>query len=359
MRKLLWLTLALHLCLASPVLAEIKPETFSISPYIGGYTFDGVQHLETRPVYGVRAGYDFTKHFGAEAVFDYVFTTSTLADTDVSVYNYRLDALYHFFPEQRLVPYLAAGYGGITVDEPATATTRGAFNYGGGLKFFLTEAMALRGDVRHFITSRDQTLHNIEYTVGLSFLFGGEKPAPAPVAKPAPAPAPEPAPVVKPAPAPAPPPPPAPMATLAVTPASLVKGQTTTLSWSSQNATSCTIQPEIGPVQPSGSMVVTPAADTAYTITCTGAGGSTTSTANATVTTPVPKQAPKQEKLCITLAVEFATGKADILPKYHDEIGKVAEFMKTYPDAKGVIEGHTDNVGGKDYNLKLSQRRAD
>ena len=32
--------------------------------------------------------------------------------------------------------------------------------------------------------------------------------------------------------------------------------------------------------------------------------------------------------------------------------------MKQYPEAKGVIEGHTDNVGGYDYNMKLSERRA-
>ena len=66
----------------------------------------------------------------------------------------------------------------------------------------------------------------------------------------------------------------------------------------------------------------------------------------------------KQEKLCITLEIEFDTGKADIKSKYHDEIGKVAAFMKKYPDTKGVIEGHTDNVGGYDDNMKLSERRA-
>lgn len=32
--------------------------------------------------------------------------------------------------------------------------------------------------------------------------------------------------------------------------------------------------------------------------------------------------------------------------------------MKKYPEANGVIEGHTDNVGGYDDNMKLSERRA-
>jgi len=64
------------------------------------------------------------------------------------------------------------------------------------------------------------------------------------------------------------------------------------------------------------------------------------------------------EKTCIVLKIEFDTGKADIKPKYHDEIGKVAEFLQKYPEAKGSIDGHTDNVGGNDYNMKLSERRA-
>src|SRR5450759_1683694 len=33
--------------------------------------------------------------------------------------------------------------------------------------------------------------------------------------------------------------------------------------------------------------------------------------------------------------------------------------MNKYPDPTAVIEGHTDNIGMSDYNLKLSQQRAD
>ncbi|MGV8834766.1 OmpA family protein [Cellvibrio sp.] len=34
-------------------------------------------------------------------------------------------------------------------------------------------------------------------------------------------------------------------------------------------------------------------------------------------------------------------------------------FLKKYPDTKAVIEGHTDNVGNDQFNMQLSQRRAD
>ena len=64
------------------------------------------------------------------------------------------------------------------------------------------------------------------------------------------------------------------------------------------------------------------------------------------------------DRLCMGLNMEFDTGKADIKPQYQDEIAKVGEYMKQYPTTTAVIEGHTDNVGSYDYNMKLSQQRA-
>jgi OOP family OmpA-OmpF porin len=33
--------------------------------------------------------------------------------------------------------------------------------------------------------------------------------------------------------------------------------------------------------------------------------------------------------------------------------------MQKYPTTTALIEGHTDNIGGFEYNMKLSQRRAE
>jgi OOP family OmpA-OmpF porin len=68
---------------------------------------------------------------------------------------------------------------------------------------------------------------------------------------------------------------------------------------------------------------------------------------------------PPPSKVCFPFNIEFATGKADIGSKYHSRLAGVADFMKKYPTTKGVIEGHTDDVGGADYNMKLSQMRAE
>jgi OOP family OmpA-OmpF porin len=74
---------------------------------------------------------------------------------------------------------------------------------------------------------------------------------------------------------------------------------------------------------------------------------------------PAPKPEPVPEKICMTLKIEFDYDKSDIKPKYHEVIGKVADFLKKYPETTSVIEGHTDNRGSYKYNIKLSERRAD
>lgn len=60
----------------------------------------------------------------------------------------------------------------------------------------------------------------------------------------------------------------------------------------------------------------------------------------------------------IALNVEFDTNKAVVKDIYKNEIKKVADFMKTYPNTTAVIEGHTDNVDTAEYNQKLSTERA-
>ena len=75
--------------------------------------------------------------------------------------------------------------------------------------------------------------------------------------------------------------------------------------------------------------------------------------------TGVQREAPASKEVSIGLLVEFDTGMAVVKPKYNNEIKKVADFMKEYPDSTAVIEGYTDNVGKEAANVKLSQRRAD
>jgi OOP family OmpA-OmpF porin len=73
---------------------------------------------------------------------------------------------------------------------------------------------------------------------------------------------------------------------------------------------------------------------------------------------PAPAPAPAKEKVTITLNVQFDTDKAVVKEKYHDDVKRVADFMKEFPDTSAAIEGHTDNVASAAYNQKLSEKRA-
>ena len=57
--------------------------------------------------------------------------------------------------------------------------------------------------------------------------------------------------------------------------------------------------------------------------------------------------------------VLFATGKATLFPGAIGTTNRLANFLKKYPDRNVLIEGHTDSVGGEEYNLGLSAKRAD
>jgi outer membrane protein OmpA-like peptidoglycan-associated protein len=67
-----------------------------------------------------------------------------------------------------------------------------------------------------------------------------------------------------------------------------------------------------------------------------------------------------KDALKILDKVQFASGKATILPKSFPLLDQVASVLKSQTQIKLVqVEGHTDNVGKPEANTKLSQQRAD
>ena len=376
--------------------AGVTAESFSVSPYIGGYSFLGREHLETRPVYGVRAGYNFTKNFGTEAVFDFVKTEGEVDRGHIDVYNWHLDALYHFMPAGPVVPYLAAGYGGQSRDSHASDvgdSTHGAFNYGGGVKFFVRDGLAVRGDVRGLLLKHDEnTYHNVEYTVGVDFLFGGVKPMAAAIAQPAP-PQEEAPPVVAPQ-------EPAPghfkycitlhgefdidralirpeyrpeiarvgefMKKYPTTTA-VIEGHTDNVGSAEHNLDLSQRRAEAvvndlvenfgierSRLSAKGYGLTRPVADNA-----TDEGRQKNRRIEAIIDCAFDVKAVEPpERLCIAMVLDFDSGSAAIKPQYRDEIAKVAEYLKSYPTTTAVIEGHTDNTGSAENNMTLSLDRA-
>jgi hypothetical protein len=95
-------------------------------------------------------------------------------------------------------------------------------------------------------------------------------------------------------------PPAPPSVALSASPASAQAGQSITLTWSSTNATSITLQPSVGRLATQGSTTVKPSESTTYTVTATGPGGSAHASAQVTIT-PAPTQAavrkPSEEEI--------------------------------------------------------------
>jgi len=55
----------------------------------------------------------------------------------------------------------------------------------------------------------------------------------------------------------------------------------------------------------------------------------------------------------------FDTNSATVRPGLYSEIDRIADVLYRYPQTVVRVEGHTDSRGSEEYNLDLSQRRAD
>lgn len=67
---------------------------------------------------------------------------------------------------------------------------------------------------------------------------------------------------------------------------------------------------------------------------------------------------PKGETIRLNYLI-FSQGKAEIDPKSFNELDGIALMMKDNANMVIQLEGHTDNVGSSEANLKLSQNRVD
>jgi peptidoglycan-associated lipoprotein len=54
----------------------------------------------------------------------------------------------------------------------------------------------------------------------------------------------------------------------------------------------------------------------------------------------------------------FDYDKADIRTDARDALSQTAQFLRSYPQVKVVLEGHCDERGSTEYNLALGDRRA-
>lgn len=187
-----------------------------------------------------------------------------------------------------------------------------------------------------------------------------------------PPPPPPPAPVVTP---PPPPPPAAPTVTqLTAEPASIQRGQSSTLRWQvSGQTTSISINQGVGTVQATGSQRVQPNDSTTYVLTATGPGGSNTASTTVTVTAPPPPPPPPpapapakptidQRMVSEVKDAFFDYDKTDLRADARDVLTQDAAALKSiladFPSATIIIQGHCDERGSAEYNIALGDKRA-
>ncbi|MDR2579934.1 MAG: hypothetical protein LBC85_02955, partial [Fibromonadaceae bacterium] len=123
-----------------------------------------------------------------------------------------------------------------------------------------------------------------------------------------------------------------------VSPETILKGQTTTLTWMTTNATEVSIE-GIGKVSAQGTRRVKPSETTTYVITATGEGGTKTESVEIEVEEPVI------EAKVNLKGVNFLSGRAELTLDARRVLDGVAEQLLAAPNVKIEIHGHTDNVG--------------
>lgn len=399
------------MALAGTAQAGERAGAFSISPFVGGYVFDDDDQAwlkEHRLMGGLRLGYDWTDHFSTELVGSYMKGQYASVDKHFGIYSYHLDLLWNFMPRTAFVPYVAVGGGGTTIRLDGPNSHDGTFNAGGGLKFFMGENLALRVDARHILDFQNKDLddnigNNWEYSLGLSFVMGGKKAAMAPARataapggpaeqKAATEPEPQPAPAVATEPTPG-------HYKYCITlqgefdidkaiiredlrnqiaqvgnfmkkyptTTAVIEGHTDNVGSYNHNmdlsqrraeAVANYLVEQYGidrsRLSAKGYGFTRPIADNA-----TEEGKQKNRRIEAIIDCAFDvQQIPPPQRLCMSLVLDFDTGKADVKPQYRDEIAKVADYMKRYTTTTAIIEGHTDSTGTAEQNMKLSQQRA-
>ena len=163
-------------------------------------------------------------------------------------------------------------------------------------------------------------------------------------------------------------PPAGPQAILTVDPPSIPRGASATLSWSARLADQLIeIRPAPGVVTSRrGTTNVKPTQTTIYTLIARGRGGEAQATATLTVVQPPPPPPPPPvEPPLVDLFAEnvrdifFDFDKDDITPEAANALERTASFLRDYPQARILIEGHCDEIGTDQYNLALGARRAE
>lgn len=154
----------------------------------------------------------------------------------------------------------------------------------------------------------------------------------------------------------------------------ITRGQSATLTITTQNATSVSIEPGMENVPVNGSRQVSPTSSVTFVATAKGPGGTAEDSVRLTVNepaapaaTPARYVAPNSPASPLTMdqqiqkamqTIYFDYDKADVRADQLSKLQTAAAFLKQNLTLKFTIEGHCDERGSEEYNLALGDRRA-
>ena len=197
-RKILALVAVLFLTAVPALAGGGEKGDWEVGPYGGFGWLDDYGRFQPKDdlLFGLRGGYFFTPHWNLELSWQRLDTETDLEilgvqDEDADLNALRLNLLYNFRPGGDIRPFVTAGVGCEKFDAHrfGDSSDKG-FNAGGGLRWFLTQHFDIRLDGR-FIRTRvgagvDESQLNVEGTVGIGWVFGGEESPVTPEATPTP-----------------------------------------------------------------------------------------------------------------------------------------------------------------------------
>ncbi|ECV9671742.1 fibronectin-binding outer membrane protein CadF [Campylobacter jejuni] len=277
MKKLL-----LCLGLASVLLGADNNVKFEITPTLNYNYFEGNLDMDNRYAPGVRLGYHFDDFWldqlelGLEHYSDVKYTNSTLTTDITRTY---LSAIKGIDLGEKFYFYGLAGGGYEDFSKGAFDNKSGGFShYGAGLKFRLSDSLALRLETRDQISFHNAN-HSWVSTLGISFGFGAKR-------------------------------------------EKVVAEQVKEVA----------IEPRVA--------------------------------------APVQSQCPAEPRegamldkngceKTISFEGHFGFDKVDINPAFEEKIKEIAQILDENARYDTILEGHTDNIGSRAYNQKLSERRAE
>lgn len=277
MKKLL-----LCLGLASVLLGADNNVKFEITPTLNYNYFEGNLDMDNRYAPGVRLGYHFDDFWldqlelGLEHYSDVKYTNSTLTTDITRTY---LSAIKGIDLGEKFYFYGLAGGGYEDFSKGAFDNKSGGFgHYGAGLKFRLSDSLALRLETRDQISFHNAN-HSWVSTLGISFGFGAkrEKVVAEQVKE------------------------------VAIEPRVAVSTQS-----------QCPAEPREGAMLDENGCEKT-----------------------------------------ISFEGHFGFDKVDINPVFEEKIKEIAQILDENARYDTILEGHTDNIGSRAYNQKLSERRAE